>query len=90
MDLLTRVTVVVYLSLAAEVEMCEQPEDEGCEWKVEKQQYPYPILTAGECGKLSITACCKHDGFGAQYQAMMNIYMHARFTGVVQYCTSEW
>jgi len=90
MDLLTKMTVVVYLSLAAEVEVCEQPGDEACEETIEKQDYPYPMLTAGECGKLSITACCKQDGFGAQYQAMMNIYLHARFTGVLQYCTSEW
>jgi len=90
MDLLNILTVVVLLCLGAEVEMCEHAGDNECEVMAEQQEYPYPMLTAGVCGKRSITACCKHDGFGAQYQAMMNIYLYARFTGELQYCTSEW
>jgi len=84
------VSAVGFLCLGAEVDMCEKPGDEKCEVMAEEEEHPYPMLTAGECGELSVTACCKNDGFGAQYQAMMNIYMFARFTGDLQYCTSEW
>jgi len=71
--------------------MCDSSQDESCQVKAEKEDYPYPELTAGECADdFSITACCKMDGFGAQYAAMMNIYLYARFTRMLQYCTSEW
>jgi len=84
-------TIVALLDSAAEVGTCEFPGDEACQVKERKTEYPYPELTAGECvDKYSITACCKNDGFGAQYQAMMNIYLYTRYTRLLQYCRTEW
>jgi len=89
MDLLTKVTLVILLSFGAEVQECAATAEEECQVIGEQQEHPYPKLTEGECGEQSMTACCKHDGFGAQYQAMMNIYLYTRFIGW-QYCVSEW
>jgi len=91
MDLLIFITIVVSLNSAADVGTCEFPGDTACEVKEEEKEYPYPELTAGDCvDKYSITACCKADGFGAQYQSMMNIYLYTRYTRLLQFCTTEW
>jgi len=90
MCLLDLFTIIMMLASAAD-NNCDLSQDESCQVKAEKKEYPYPELTAGECAEEhSITACCKMDGFGAQYAAMMNIYLYARYTRMLQYCTSEW